>query len=211
MDEYYFSVDGRATGGPVPMHVLAEMARVAAIGPRTQVWRAGETSRTLARAIPELAQLFLPSDDDPADAGPPVPSAPPPLPQEPAFPPPLETPPRLSAPQPPPLSAPPPLPPPVNSPPPLGVPPAPPTIPGPLIVPQRQYADGMGITSMVLGIVAIAIVFCVNIFAAPLPITGLILGLLSKQKGGVRTTGIILNSIALALLAGLVVAFIMSA
>lgn len=55
--------------------------------------------------------------------------------------------------------------------------------------------DGKATASLVLGICSF-VVFCLMF---PLSIIGLILGLVSKEKSGKRTAGIILNSIALGL------------
>ncbi len=61
---------------------------------------------------------------------------------------------------------------------------------------QNTNKDGKGTASLILGIVSF-VVPCVGFITS---IVGLILGIACKEKGGKRTAGIILNSIALALI-----------
>ena len=64
---------------------------------------------------------------------------------------------------------------------------------------KKEQSEGLGIASMVLGI--ISLVFCIflNILTLPLSLTGLILGIVNKAKKGKRISGIILNSISIIL------------
>ena len=71
-------------------------------------------------------------------------------------------------------------------------------------MPESKAGKGMGIASLILGIVSIAL-FCCCYLSIPCSITGLILGIVSKVKkkenNGVAIAGIILSAIALVALA----------
>mgnify|MGYP005841195519 CR=1 FL=1 len=77
---------------------------------------------------------------------------------------------------------------------------SPPTIPGPIGPPKKTGADGMAIAAFVVGICGIVLAGCLNIFAVPLPIVGLILASLSKTPGGMRTAAFILSTVGLVLI-----------
>lgn len=77
---------------------------------------------------------------------------------------------------------------------------SPPTIPGPIGPPKKTGADGMAIAAFVIGICGIVLAGCLNIFAVPLPIVGLILASLSKTPGGMRTAAFILSTVGLVLI-----------
>lgn len=64
------------------------------------------------------------------------------------------------------------------------------------VIIKTSNEDGKATASLVLGIVSF-IVPCINLITA---IIGLILGIICKEKSGKRTAGIVLNSIALALM-----------
>lgn len=63
--------------------------------------------------------------------------------------------------------------------------------------PERP-ADGLAIASLVCGIIAL-LGSCVYGVGGILAIPGLICGLMSKTKGGIRTAGIVCSAIALGL------------
>ena len=83
--------------------------------------------------------------------------------------------------------------------PPPEVPFMPPMVPGPLAYPPQPKADGMAVASLVLGCVSLVGLLCAGGFILPVPIVGVILGVVSKTRVGLRTAGIITNSIAIAL------------
>ena len=68
-------------------------------------------------------------------------------------------------------------------------------IDGKPVVVETSKEDGKATASLVLGICSI-VIFCLSL---PLSIVGLILGLVSKEKSGKRTAGIIINAIVLGL------------
>ena len=68
-------------------------------------------------------------------------------------------------------------------------------IDGKPVVIEKPKEDGKATASLVLGICGF-VVFCLGL---PLSIIGLILGIVSKEKSGKRTAGIIINSIVLGL------------
>ena len=55
------------------------------------------------------------------------------------------------------------------------------------------------LVSLILGIVSVVLSFILNIFIIPVAITGLVLGLIEKNKSCKKTVGIILNVIAIVL------------
>lgn len=78
-------------------------------------------------------------------------------------------------------------------------------------VPQSVPGKGLGITSMVLGIVGL-VLFCFWYISIPCAIVGIILGCISKShakeagmKNGMATAGIICSAIAIALAIVLVI------
>ena len=68
-------------------------------------------------------------------------------------------------------------------------------IDGKPVVVEKPAEDGKATASLVLGICSIVI----SCLALPLSIVGLILGLVSKERSGKRTAGIVMNAIMLAL------------
>ena len=68
-------------------------------------------------------------------------------------------------------------------------------IDGKPVVVEKPQEDGKATASLVLGICSIVI----GCLALPLSIIGLILGIVSKEKSGKRTAGIVINSIMLGL------------
>lgn len=67
----------------------------------------------------------------------------------------------------------------------------------------QQYGNGMGVASMVLGIIGI-VIFCIWYLSLPCAIVGLILGIVSKNKVGknnISNAGIICSIVALGLVA----------
>lgn len=76
---------------------------------------------------------------------------------------------------------------------------APPQHPGPM--PRPKGADSLAVASLILGIVGlvslpVTLCICPGI-NAPLPIAGLICGLVSKDRGGMRTAGVICSAVGL--------------
>ena len=69
-------------------------------------------------------------------------------------------------------------------------------------------SNSKAVASLVLGIISIFI----GVLIVPLPIVGLILGILQKKKGGLAIAGIILNSLALfiAVISWLIIIFAIS-
>lgn len=59
--------------------------------------------------------------------------------------------------------------------------------------------DGLAIASLVLGILGLPLVCCTACVAIPVSLTGLVLGIISKSRDGVRTAGIVVCSAAIAL------------
>ena len=53
------------------------------------------------------------------------------------------------------------------------------------------------IVSLVLGILSIFLCFFINLFTLPLSITGIVLGIITKEKGGMKIAGIILNILSI--------------
>lgn len=74
---------------------------------------------------------------------------------------------------------------------------------------QFDTKDWKAATSLIIGIISLLFAFIVNIYVLPLAIFGLIIGILSKQKGALKTVGIILNSIAI--VCSIVVIFVLTA
>lgn len=75
---------------------------------------------------------------------------------------------------------------------------------------SQKNSNGLAIASLVIGIIAIILSFSINIFILPLAITGLILGIVNKNKCGQKIAGIILNSLSMviAIITLIIVAFI---
>ena len=63
------------------------------------------------------------------------------------------------------------------------------------VVVEQPVSDGKATASLVLGICSI-VIFCLSF---PLSIVGLILGLVSKERSGKRTAGVVINAIVLGL------------
>ncbi len=57
----------------------------------------------------------------------------------------------------------------------------------------------MGIASLVLGIIAIVGVLCIPIIGIICGVVGLILGIVEKEKNGIRTGGIVTSAIGFVL------------
>lgn len=68
-------------------------------------------------------------------------------------------------------------------------------IDGKPVVVEQPVSDGKATASLVLGICSI-VVFCLSF---PLSLIGLILGLVSKERSGKRTAGVVINAIVLGL------------
>ncbi len=64
----------------------------------------------------------------------------------------------------------------------------------------------MGVASLVLGILSVVFSWCLWFLAIPLAIIGLPLGIIEREKSGMRTAGIVLNIIGLAI-SGLMLLF----
>lgn len=77
-------------------------------------------------------------------------------------------------------------------------------IDGKPVVVETSKEDGKATASLVLGICSI-VIFCLSL---PLSIIGLILGIVSKEKSGKRTAGIIINSIMLGLSVVVIILYI---
>ena len=60
---------------------------------------------------------------------------------------------------------------------------------------NKEKADGAAITSLILGLISLLLVFTLSILVSPLYITGLIFGLASKSKSSEKKAGIIINII----------------
>ena len=69
------------------------------------------------------------------------------------------------------------------------------TVNGKPVVVESSATDGKATASLVLGICSI-VIFCLSF---PLSIVGLILGLVSKERSGKRTAGVVINAIVLGL------------
>ncbi len=63
--------------------------------------------------------------------------------------------------------------------------------------PVQKTKDVKSTISLIIGIVAIILSLFLNIFMIPLSIVGLILGMISKEKGGKKIASIILNVISI--------------
>ena len=64
---------------------------------------------------------------------------------------------------------------------------------------KESQNEGLGIASMVIGIISIILSLILNILIIIIPIIGLILGIINKAKGGKKISGIILNIISIVL------------
>lgn len=64
---------------------------------------------------------------------------------------------------------------------------------------NNQTKNTKAIVSLVLGIICILAVWLLNVLIIPLAIIGLIFGIIEKNKSGIKTTGIILNIVSIAL------------
>lgn len=62
---------------------------------------------------------------------------------------------------------------------------------------EMKKSEGLGIASMVIGIISIVLSFLITVITLPLSITGLILGIVNKAKGGKKISGIVLNAISI--------------
>lgn len=60
-----------------------------------------------------------------------------------------------------------------------------------------QKKEGLGVASLVIGIISLVFSFIFNIFTIPLAIIGLILGIVNKATKGKKFAGIILNIISI--------------
>lgn len=63
----------------------------------------------------------------------------------------------------------------------------------------------LGVVSLILGIISLLLAFFLNILILPVSITGLILGIVNKRRNGKKIAGIILNSIATAIIVIMVI------
>lgn len=72
-------------------------------------------------------------------------------------------------------------------------------------VPNKTSATA--IVSLVLGILSLFLCFFINLFTLPLSITGIILGIITKEKGGMKIAGIILNLLSI-IISILIIVFI---
>lgn len=61
----------------------------------------------------------------------------------------------------------------------------------------EKNKKGLGIASMIIGIITLILSFILSIFILPISITGLILGIVCNTKCGQKVAGIILNSISI--------------
>ncbi len=61
---------------------------------------------------------------------------------------------------------------------------------------EKSY-DTLGMISMIVGIIAFLLALFLNVLIIPVAIIGLIMGIISKKKGGIKTTGIIFNILAI--------------
>lgn len=59
--------------------------------------------------------------------------------------------------------------------------------------------ESLGTASMVIGIISLILTFLINLLTLPLSITGLVLGIVNKAKGGKKVSGIVLNAISIGL------------
>lgn len=64
---------------------------------------------------------------------------------------------------------------------------------------EIKKKEGLGVASIVLGIISLVLAFLVNIFIIPLALVGLILGIINKAMKGKKFAGIILNALAIIL------------
>lgn len=62
---------------------------------------------------------------------------------------------------------------------------------------KSEEKNGLAVASLVIGIISTILSFFLNIFIFPVAITGLILGIVNKNKCGSKTAGIILNSLSM--------------
>ncbi len=61
----------------------------------------------------------------------------------------------------------------------------------------EKKGEGLGVASMVIGIISLILTFILTVITLPLSLTGLILGIVNKAKGGKKISGIILNAISI--------------
>ena len=61
----------------------------------------------------------------------------------------------------------------------------------------NQGSSGLGIASMIIGIVSFILSWFLSLFIILIPIAGLILGLCAKGKKGFKITGIVLNALSI--------------
>lgn len=62
---------------------------------------------------------------------------------------------------------------------------------------NKANKEGLGTTSMILGIISLILAFIINLFVLPLALAGLIIGIVNKAQNGKKVSGIILNGIAM--------------
>ena len=62
---------------------------------------------------------------------------------------------------------------------------------------KSDNKNGLALASLIIGIVAVVLSIIFNVFVIPLAITGLVLGLVSKEKNTKKRLGIILNSVSI--------------
>jgi len=71
-----------------------------------------------------------------------------------------------------------------------------------------KKSEGLGTASMIIGIISIVLSFIITVITLPLSITGLVLGIVNKAKGGKKISGIILNAISIFLSIALVFVYL---
>lgn len=76
---------------------------------------------------------------------------------------------------------------------------------------EVKKKEGLGIASIVLGVISLVLALIFNIFIIPIALVGLILGIINKAMKGKKFAGIILNALAiiLSVIVFLVILFIM--
>lgn len=73
----------------------------------------------------------------------------------------------------------------------------------------NKTSEGLGVASMVIGIISLVLSFIITVVTLPLSITGLVLGIVNKAKGGKKISGIVLNAISIFLSIVLVFVYIL--
>lgn len=64
-------------------------------------------------------------------------------------------------------------------------------------VTKTSSSEGLGVVSMVLGIISFVFSFIINLFIVPVALIGLTLGIVNKASGGKKVSGIVLNLISI--------------